>query len=554
MSNKNPRTKKEWESETLAKTKARFPDREDSFTTVSDVAIDRLYTPEDIAGSNYERDLGFPGEFPYTRGVHATMYRGKLWTHRLFSGFGTPEETNERYKYLLEHGQTGLSVAFDFPTLMGYAADSPRALGEVGKCGVNISSLKDMEVLFDGIPMNEVTTSMTINGPACVLLAYYLAAAQKQGVDLKECGGTVQNDCFKEYIAQNSYAFPPHPSVRVTVDMMEYCGINVPKWNTISISGYHIREAGSTAVQELAFTLADGIGFVQAAIDRGLDIDVFAPRLSFFFNAHNDFFEEIAKYRAARRMWAKIMRERFGAKSERSWLMRFHTQTAGCSLTAQQPYNNVVRTTIQALAAVMGGTQSLHTNALDETLALPTERSAQIALRTQQIIAHESGVVNTIDPLAGSYFVESLTNKMEEEAFVYIKKIDDMGGIIPAIEAGYPQKEIANASFHYQQQIENCEKIVVGVNDFITDDQDELEILRVGEEAEEQQLKRLQKVRADRNQSQVEKTLEDLAKACAGKENVMPYLIDCAHAYCTIEEIIFKMKSVFGEYHDPGIF
>jgi methylmalonyl-CoA mutase, N-terminal domain len=548
------RTKQQWADETLAKSLKRFGDRDASFTTTSDAPIDRLYTPEDLPDFDYDRDLGHPGEYPYTRGVHPSMYRGKLWTHRLFSGFGAPEETNKRYKYLLAHGQTGLSVAFDFPTLMGHDADSERALGEVGKCGVSISSLKDMEVLFDGIPIDQVTTSMTINGPAAVLLAFYLANAQKQGVPLTKVGGTVQNDCFKEYIAQNSYAFPPRPSVRVTVDMMEYCAKEVPLWNTISISGYHIREAGSTAVQELAFTLADGIGFVQAGVERGIDIDTFAPRLSFFFNAHNDFFEEIAKYRAARRMWAKIMRERFKAKKERSWLMRFHTQTAGCSLTAQQPYNNVVRTTIQAMAGVLGGTQSLHTNALDETLALPTEESAQIALRTQQIIATESGIANTVDPLAGSYFVEALTNRMEKEAFEYIHKIDTMGGIIAAIEAGYPQKEIANASFHYQRQIEKKEKVVVGVNKFVTEEEADLEILKVGEDTGDQQAERLKQVRAERDPAAVEATLAALKDGCASNANTMPLLIDCAHAYCTITEMIGTMKSVFGEYHDPGIY
>ncbi|MBI2342813.1 MAG: methylmalonyl-CoA mutase family protein [Deltaproteobacteria bacterium] len=548
------RSKKGWERETRGPSLLRFPDRAASFTTTSDAPVEPLYTADDLAGFDPDLALGYPGEYPFTRGIHPTMYRGRLWTHRLFSGFGTPTETNARYKYLLKHGQTGLSVAFDFPTLMGYDADADRAIGEVGKCGVNISSLKDMEVLFDGIPLDRVTTSMTINGPAAVLLAFYLAAAQKQGVPLSRVGGTVQNDCFKEYIAQNSYAFPPRPSVRITVDMMAYCAKDVPLWNTISISGYHIREAGSTAVQELAFTLADGIGYVQAGIERGLPVDDFAPRLSFFFNAHNDFLEEIAKYRAARRMWATIMRERFHAQSPRSWMLRFHTQTAGCSLTAQQPYNNVVRTTIQALAAVLGGTQSLHTNALDETLALPTESSARIALRTQQIIAHESGVVNTIDPLAGSYCVESLTHQMEREASAYIDKIDAMGGIIAAIEAGYPQREIANAAFRYQQQIDQREKIIVGVNDYVTDDSETLQILRIGDEARAQQVERLASVRAARNPGQVAATRAALQSACASDANVMPRLLDCAHAYCTLGEIIETMKSVFGEYHDPGIF
>ncbi|MBI2345772.1 MAG: methylmalonyl-CoA mutase family protein, partial [Deltaproteobacteria bacterium] len=521
--------KKAWEHKTLRCDE--WPERDAPFTTVSSAPIDRLYTPEDLPNLDYERDLSYPGEYPYTRGVYPTMYRGRLWTMRQFSGFGTPEETNKRYKYLLDHGQTGLSVAFDFPTLMGHDADSERARGEVGKCGVNISSLKDMEVLFDGIPLDKVTTSMTINGPACVLFAYYLAVAEKQGVPFAKVGGTVQNDCFKEYIAQNSYAFPPHPSVRVTVDMIEFCMRQAPRWHPVSISGYHIREAGSTAVQELAFTLADGIGFVQAAVERGLDVDEFAARLSFFFNAHNDFFEEIAKYRAARRMWAKIMRERFKAKKPRSWLCRFHTQTAGCSLTAQQPHNNIIRTTIQALAGVLGGTQSLHTNSLDETLALPTEQSVRIALRTQQIIAHESGVTNTIDPLGGSYFVEALTNRMEQEAWTYIKKIDELGGIIRAIELGYPQKEIANASYVYQQQVERGEKVVVGVNQYQTTDEPPLEVLQVGEQVEKQQARRLKEVRATRDQQKVTAALAALNTACAGTTNVMPPLLECARAY-----------------------
>lgn len=547
-------TKQQWEQTTLAGITSKHADRTASFTTTSDAPIDRLYTPEDLKDFDPARDLGFPGEYPFTRGVHATGYRGKLWTFRLFSGFGTPEETNQRYHYLLQHGQTGLSVAFDFPTLMGHDADSERSLGEVGKCGVSISSLDDMERLFANIPLDKITTSMTINGPACVLLAFYLAAAQKQGVPIAQCGGTVQNDCFKEYIAQNSYAFPPRPSVRVTVDMMEFCAQEVPLWNTISISGYHIREAGSTAVQELAFTLADGIGFVQAAVDRGLDVDAIAPRLSFFFNSHNDFFEEIAKFRAARRMWANIMRDRFHAKNERSMMCRFHTQTAGCSLTAQQPYNNVVRTTVQALAAVLGGTQSLHTNALDETLALPSEHSAEIALRTQQILAHESGVANTIDPLAGSYFVEALTTRMETDAFAYIQKIDAMGGIIAAIEAGYPQREIAQASYHYQQQIERGEKIVVGVNAFHSDTNPDLEILKISEAARNEQATRLQAVRAKRDAAKVAATLAALKTACSTDQNVMPKLLDCAHAYCTLGEMMGAMKEILGEYHDPGIY
>ncbi|MBI5300290.1 MAG: methylmalonyl-CoA mutase family protein [Deltaproteobacteria bacterium] len=526
----------------------------DKFTTLSSVPIKQLYKPDDISHLNYEKDLNDPGHFPYTRGLHETMYRGRLWTMRQFSGFGTPEETNKRYKFLLEHGQTGLSVAFDFPTLMGYDADQERSVGEVGKCGVSVSSLADMEVIFNGIPLDQVTTSMTINGPASVLLAMYLVVAEKEGVSWDKVGGTIQNDLLKEFIAQNSYAFPPDPSIRVVVDMIEFCTKEVPKWNTVSISGYHIREAGSTAVQELAFTLADGIAYVQACIERGMDVDGFSQRLSFFFDAHSDFFEEIAKFRAARRIWAKIMKERFHAKKSRSLMLRFHTQTAGCSLTAQQPYNNVVRTTVQALAAVLGGTQSLHTNAWDETLALPTEQAAMTALRTQQILAHESGVINTADPLAGSYFVESLTSQMEKEALAYIQKIDDLGGMVQAVKLGYPQKEIANASYKYQMQVEKKEKIVVGVNEFKLEKEPPIETLKISDEIRDRQSRRLAEVRKKRSHTKVSDALEELKKAAEENKNIMYPLCDCARAYCTLNEMISTLKSVFGEYYDPGIF
>lgn len=524
------------------------------FTTISSKPINRLYKPEDIADLKYHRDLGDPGEYPYTRGIHETMYRGRLWTHRLFSGFGSPEETNKRYKFLLEHGQTGLSVAFDFPTLMGYDADQERAIGEVGKCGVNISTLQDMEILFDQIPLDQVTTSMTINGPAAVLLAMYLVVAEKQGVSWDKVGGTVQNDVLKEFIAQNSYAFPPDPSMRVVVDMIEFCTKEVPKWNTVSISGYHIREAGSTAAQELGFTLADGIAYVEACLERGMKVDDFASRLSFFFDAHNDFFEEIAKFRAARKIWANVMKERFHAKNDRSLKLRFHTQTAGCSLTAQQPYNNVIRTTIQALSAVLGGTQSLHTNAWDETLALPTELAAMTALRTQQIIAHESGVINTVDPLAGSYFIEKLTQEMEQEALAYIQKIDAMGGMVAAVKTGFPQKEIANASYTYQKQIEQKEKIVVGLNEFTIKKEKVIETLKISEEIQDHQAKKITVVKRKRDAKKVEASLAALKEAAEKNKNIMPPLCDSVRVYATMNEMMGTLKGVFGEYHDPGIF
>jgi len=529
-------------------------ERKHQFTTISSKRIERLYGPDNLKGFDYNRDLNEPGQYPFTRGIHNTMYRGRLWTMRQFSGFGTAVETNKRYKFLLGHGQTGLSVAFDFPTLMGYDSDQERSQGEIGKCGVAIDTLADMETLFDGIPLDKVTTSMTINGPASILLAMYLVVAEKEGVSWDKVGGTVQNDVLKEFIAQNSWAFPPEPSMRVVVDMIEFCTKHVPMWNTISISGYHIREAGSTAAQELGLTLADGIAYVEACMKRGLKVDDFAPRLSFFFNAHNDFFEEIAKYRAARRIWARAMKDRFHAKNERSLILRFHTQTAGCSLTAQQPYNNVVRTTIQALSAVMGGTQSLHTNSLDETLALPTENAVRIALRTQQIIANESGVTNTIDPLGGSYFVEALTNEMERDAEAIIRKIDDMGGMLKAIAIGYPQKEIADASYRYQKQIESKEKIIVGLNEYVVKDEETLEILKITEETAGVQIDRLKKVKAKRDGSKVKQTLAALKEAAATNKNVMEPLVECVRAYATLNEMTETMRSVFGEYRDPAIF
>ena len=547
------RDREKWE-EKLEKGLAKAPEINERFSTVSDMEIGRLYTPEDIQGFDFQREMGFPGEYPFTRGVQPSMYRGRHWTMRMFSGFGSAEDTNKRYHYLLSQGQTGLSVAFHMPTLMGYDSDSPLARGEVGKCGVAIDTLKDMEILFHGIPLDKVTTSMTINPPAAILLAMYIAVAEKQGVNKKQIGGTIQNDMLKEFIAQKTFMCPPKPSVRVIVDTIEYCTKEVPLWNTISISGYHIREAGSTAVQELAFTLADGIGYVQAAIERGLDVDSFAPRLSFFFNAHIDFFEEIAKYRAARRIWARVMKERFKAKNPRSWLLRFHTQTAGCSLTAQQPYNNVVRTAFEALAAVLGGTQSLHTNSLDEVLALPSEESATIALRTQQIIAEETGVTNTIDPLGGSYFVESLTNRMEEDAMEYINKIDEMGGIIEAIERGYPQNEIAKAAYHYQEQIDREEKAMVGVNKYVMEEIIPIETLKISPDLEEKQIARTGDIKENRDNGKVNACLDKIRSACEGNGNVMPPILDAVKEYATLQEICDVFREVFGVYRDPGMF
>ncbi len=521
--------------------------------TLSGIPLENTYTPEEISGLDYGRDLANPGRFPYTRGIHETMYRGKLWTMRQFSGFGTPDETNRRYLYLLQHGQTGLSVAFDLPTLMGYDADHPNSLGEVGKCGVSVSSLADMETVFRGIPLGEVSVSMTINSPAAVIWAMFLAVAEKQGVEWTRVAGTLQNDILKEYIAQKEYIFPPRPSMRLVTDTIEFGAHHVPEFNPISISGYHIREAGSTAVQELAFTLRDGIEYVEWALERGLPVDSFAPRLSFFFNAHNDFFEEIAKYRAARRMWARIMRDRFGAKKERSLKLRFHAQTAGCSLTWQQPYNNVVRTTIQALAAVLGGTQSLHTNSLDEAYALPSENAVTIALRTQQIIAHESGVPSVADPLGGSYFIEALTTEVEKAADEYIRRIDEMGGMIPAIEHGFPQSEIANASYEYQRSIETGERLVVGVNAFTDTNQDRIELLQIDETAEREQVRRLVELRASRDNARVRSALDALRRAAAGTSNTMPHILDAVRAYATVGEICDVFREIFGTYQESSV-
>ncbi len=540
---------KDWENN--VKTKKPRPSR---FTTVSDAEVPMLSTPDDISDLDYGGDLGYPGFYPFTRGIHSDMYRGRLWTMRQFAGFGTAEDTNRRYRYLLDQGQTGLSIAFHMPTLMGCDSDDPRSRGEIGVCGVAVDSVEDMETIFRGIPMDKVTTSMTINGPAGILLAMYVVAAEKQGVGPDQVGGTIQNDILKEYIAQKSWIFPPRESLRVFTDIVAYAGKHVPKWNTVSISGYHIREAGSTAVQELAFTLADGIGYVQACIDAGLAVEAFAPRFSFFFNAHNDLFEEVAKYRAARRMWARIMRERFGVDDTRSCLLRFHTQTAGCSLTAQQPEVNVVRVAIQALAAVMGGTQSLHTNSMDETHALPTEKAVTIALRTQQIIAEESGVTNTIDPLGGSYFVEQLTDIMERKAGEYIDKIDEMGGIVRAIELGYPQKEIANAAYRYQQLVEKGEKTIVGVNKYATDSPPDVECLKIDPEIEKRQIEKLKELRERRDNDLARRRLEDLRDAARGADNIMYPIIDAVRACCTIGEIIGVLRDVFGEYRDPAYF
>jgi len=543
---------KRW-AEDLSKILSEVPERLPRFSTISDMELKGLYTPKDIEHVDYSRDIGFPGIYPFTRGVQASMYRGRIWTMRMFSGLGGPEETNRRFHYLLEHGETGLSIAFHYPTLMGYDSDSPMASGEIGKCGVAVDTLGDMEILLEGIPLDKVTTSMTINPPAAILLAMYIVVAEKQGVSKRKIGGTIQNDMLKEFIAQKTFMLPPKPSMRLIVDTIEYCTKEVPRWNTISISGYHIREAGSTAVQELAFTLADGIAYVEAALERGLKVDDFAPRLSFFFDSHIDFFEEIAKFRAARRIWAHVMKERFGANNPRSWLLRFHTQTAGCSLTAQQPYNNVVRTAYEALAAVLGGTQSLHTNSLDEVYAIPTEEAATIALRTQQILAEETGVTNTIDPLAGSYFVEALTNRMEEEALEYIQKIDDMGGMLAAIEKGYPQMEIAEAAFHYQKLIDEEKKAVVGVNKHVTD-HPPITTWRMDPEIERRQLKRLREVKEMRNDQRVRGHLDELRAAAAGDENLMPHIINAVREYATLQEICDVFREIFGIYTDPGMF
>ncbi len=542
-----------WREKTLDPTLKRMPERrqQSEFMTQSSVPVERLYTPLDIADSDYLADLGFPGEYPFTRGIHATGQRGRLWTMRMFAGFGTAEETNARYKYLIQQGNTGLSVAFDLATLMGYDTDAPEALGEFGKCGVAVSSLKDMELLFDGIPLDEVSTSMTINSPAAILWAFYIAAAEKQGVPMDQLRGTLQNDILKEYTAQKEFIFPPAASMRLVTDTVEYGTRHLPQWNTISISGYHIREAGSTAVQELAFTLADGLEYVRWALDRGLKIDEFAPRLSFFFNVHNDFFEEVAKLRAARRIWARELRETFGATDPRSWLCRFHCQTAGVSLTAQQPEVNLIRVALQAFAAVLGGTQSLHTNSMDEALALPSEHAVTLALRTQQVIAEETGVTNTVDPLGGSYYLEALTNRTERAVYDYFRQIDDLGGVIPALEAGFFQQEIADASYRNQLEIDQHQRVIVGVNEYVSEDPPAISILKMDPQGYARQLARLALLKLERDNEAVGQSLDALRSACAGTDNVMPHLLDAARSYATLGEIVDVMREVFGVYHEP---
>jgi methylmalonyl-CoA mutase N-terminal domain/subunit len=545
--------KQRWERETLEPVLRKAPERARSFTTISGRPIDRLYTGEDVEALDYQRDINNPGAFPYTRGIHPTGYRGKLWTMRQFAGFGTPEETNERYRTLLKAGGTGLSVAFDLPTLMGRDPDHELSLGEVGKCGVNVTSLADMETLFEGIDLGGITTSMTINSPAAMIFAMYLVVAEKQGADWKKISGTIQNDILKEFIAQKEYIFPPRPSMRLITDIFAFCTAEAPKWNTISVSGYHIREAGATALQELAFTLRDGLEYVQWGVDAGLAVDAFVPQISFFFNAHSDFFEEIAKYRAARKIWAHVMRDRFGAENERSWKLRFHSQTAGVSLTAQQPYNNVVRTALQALSAVLGGTNSLHTNSLDEALALPTAEAATLALRTQQIIAYESGVTNTVDPLGGSYFVEKLTKDLEDGALDYFAQIDAMGGMVEAIERGFPQKEIAESAYRFQQAVERREKVIVGVNDFVQADEPPIEILYIDESASEKQLAKLERLKARRDAGQVGRSLDALRNAARTTENLMPRIIEAVRAYATVGEMCDALREVWGEYEEVPV-
>jgi len=548
-----PSGKERWQHDTLEPALKKSPERAAQFTTISGRPIDRLYRPDDVDRIDYARDIGDPGEFPYTRGIHATGYRGKLWTMRQFAGFGTPEETNERYKALLAAGGTGLSVAFDLPTLMGRDPDHELSLGEVGKCGVNVTSLADMETLFDGIRLGDITTSMTINSPAAMIFAMYLVVAEKQGADWKRISGTIQNDILKEFIAQKEYIFPPRPSMRLITDIFGFCSKEAPKWNTISVSGYHIREAGATALQELAFTLRDGLEYVRWGVDTGLDVDAFVPQISFFFNAHSDFFEEIAKYRAARTLWAHAMRDQFGARSERSWKLRFHSQTAGVSLTAQQPYNNVVRTALQALSAVLGGTNSLHTNSLDEALALPTAEAATLALRTQQIIAHESGVANLVDPLGGSYFVEKLTKDMEDGALAYFEQIDKMGGMVEAIERGFPQKEIAESAYRFQQAVERRDKVIVGVNDFVQADEPPIEILYIDESAADTQLAKLETLRKMRNNDAARRALDGLRAAAKTPGNLMPPIIDAVRAYATVGEMCDALRQVWGEYEEVPV-
>ncbi len=542
--------KERWESTTVKKVTDRFPERKKEFRSYSGIPIERLYTPADIEDMDYLEDLGFPGEYPYTRGVQPTMYRGRFWTMRQYAGFGTAKESNERYKYLLSQGQTGLSIAFDLPTQMGYDSDNPLVSGEVGKVGVAIDSLEDMEVLFSGIPLDKVSTSMTINSTAAILLSMYMAIAEKQGIPFDKLRGTIQNDILKEYIARGTYIYPPRPSMRLITDIFEFCAKNIPRWNTISISGYHIREAGSTAPQEIAFTLADGITYVEAAISKGLDVDEFAPRLSFFFNAHNNLLEEVAKFRAARRMWAKIMKDRFKAKNPKSMMLRFHTQTAGSMLTAQQPDNNIVRVTIQALAAVLGGTQSLHTNSRDEALSLPTEDSVRIALRTQQIIAYESGVPDTVDPLAGSYYIEAMTNRIEKEAWEYIEKIDKIGGMVKAIEEGYVQKEIQDSAYKFQKEVESKERIIVGVNEFKIEEDVKPKILKVDPEIERIQVEKLKALRARRDNNAVKVALSVLKEKAKTDENLVPYIFEAVKVYATLGEISDVLREVFGVYEE----
>lgn len=529
-------------------------ERDFRFTTVSDLPVKPLYLPDDIRDFDYDKKLSYPGEFPFTRGVYTNMYRGRLWTMRQFSGFGTAKDTNERYKYLLKHGQTGLSVAFDFPTLYGRDSDDPFSQGEVGKCGVVIDTLRDMEILFNGIPLDKISTSMTINPPAAILLAMYIVVGEKQRVPAEVLTGTIQNDMLKEYQAQKTWIYPPEPSLRIITDILEYCSEHVPKWNTISISGYHIREAGSTALQELAFTLANGLTYVEYGIKAGLSVDEFAPRLSFFFNSHLDFFEEIAKYRAARRIWAKMMHDKYRAQNPRSYLMRFHTQTAGCTLTAQQPENNIMRTAFQALAAVLGGTQSLHTNSMDETYGLPTERAVKIALRTQQLIAHETGAANTIDPLGGSYYVEALTDELEKRTYEYFDKIDTLGGVVPAIEKGFFQREISRSAYEYQRALEHKEKYQVGINIFEEEKGADIEILKIPEQVEKNQIEKLKEVKKHRNSAKVKRALKQLYSAAGNGENLMPRILDCVREYATLGEMCSTLKEEFGIYHEPIIF
>ncbi len=543
-----------WEETAVQRALARFPERYPEFSTMSGVPVKRLYTPVDLAELDYRRDLGFPGEYPFTRGIHATGHRGKLWTMRMFAGFGSAEETNQRFKYLLAQGQTGLSIAFDMPTLYGYDTDAPQAEGEYGKCGVAVSSLLDMEILLDGLPLADITTSMTINSPAAMIWAMYIVAAEKRGIPRARLGGTIQNDILKEYIAQKEFIFPPRPSMRLVTDTVEFATQEMPLWNPISVSGYHIREAGSTAAQELAFTLSDGLEYVRWALERGLEIDAFAPRISFFFNAHNDFFEEIAKYRAARRIWAREMRETFGAKNPRSWLMRFHAQTAGVSLTAQQPLNNVARVAIQALAAVLGGAQSLHTNSMDEALALPSEEAVTVALRTQQIIAHESGVTNTVDPLGGSFFVEALTDELERQAYDYFRRIEQAGGVMRGIEEGFFQREIVEAASRYQQEVEAKRRVIVGVNDYTMEEEIPIPILAMDEEGYERQVKRLAEVRRSRDNRAVRQRLQELRQAARREDvNLMGPILEAVREYATLQEMMDVLRDEWGEYVEPVI-